>query len=503
MDKLHMFVCENFADEFKTIINNENFDDVDVCAFPCICEEKSQLAPTQKMLQGNYPQHKDGAVICGKDCVLSLSRNIPYKVTTTRYCHKYFTDEEFLSYLLCKGSYVIGPAWLKKWDHYIKEKDVYTQEVKTFYNDHYTDLIFFDYGVGQELKEKCEKLANFLALPYIYIPFDTSFIEHIVKYEVYKWRLEKQNKEFIELIEQAQEKCAQYSAIFEKIGKIASYTSKRQAIGEIKRIFTKILGAHSFQYYNFDAESDGISDDIKNLFLKSQDNCILAEDKDKFLIKINNKDKIFGIIETGHFANERYLEQYMSFAQEISKVCGLVLYNIEQYENVIKSEKELLYLSYHDALTGLYNRGYINEVLKKDKVEKNLGVFIFDIDRLKAVNDHYGHLEGDKIIKKIAEVLKSSCRETDSIARIGGDEFMAILPNCSEQTAHMFKNRILKAFETKNKKIEDAHLKLNLSIGFVIAENEDCTLEALMQKADERMYADKLRRRKLLSEGYT
>jgi diguanylate cyclase (GGDEF)-like protein len=153
-------------------------------------------------------------------------------------------------------------------------------------------------------------------------------------------------------------------------------------------------------------------------------------------------------------------------------------------------------------MTDLYNRTYINEVLKKNKVEQDTAVFIFDIDHLKYVNDHYGHLQGDEIIKNVAHVLKNNFRESDSVARIGGDEFMVLIPKCGEQTANMFLERLRQAFEKQNKKQTNEHLKLSISAGYAIAneQQQEYGLEALMQEADEHMYENKLIKRKLTED---
>ncbi|MDP3011638.1 MAG: diguanylate cyclase, partial [Candidatus Hydromicrobium sp.] len=88
-----------------------------------------------------------------------------------------------------------------------------------------------------------------------------------------------------------------------------------------------------------------------------------------------------------------------------------------------ESEKEIKYLSFHDKLTDLYNRAYFEEELKRLNTKRQLplSIVIGDVNGLKLVNDAFGHMEGDKLLKKIARILKSCCREEDIIARWGGD----------------------------------------------------------------------------------
>ena len=95
-----------------------------------------------------------------------------------------------------------------------------------------------------------------------------------------------------------------------------------------------------------------------------------------------------------------------------------------------KVEENLIYLNYHDHLTGLYNRRFFEEVLKMLDKEEYLPISIImcDINGLKLVNDSFGHYSGDALLKKAAETIKKACRKDDIIARIGGDEFVVILP---------------------------------------------------------------------------
>lgn len=199
----------------------------------------------------------------------------------------------------------------------------------------------------------------------------------------------------------------------------------------------------------------------------------------------------FGIIETGEFLFPKYIDKYLNFAIEIVKLCGLILTNNQQYEKILDSEKELQYLSYHDAVTGLYNRVYINSVLNEGLQDK-VCVFMFDIDKLKYVNDHFGHLEGDKIIKNVANILKNCFREEDIVARIGGDEFLAVIQESNRENIEHIRNRIYEEIKFYNRNRVETHLEISISIRLEVQKDMEESIEYLMKKADLHMYLDKM-----------
>ncbi len=105
------------------------------------------------------------------------------------------------------------------------------------------------------------------------------------------------------------------------------------------------------------------------------------------------------------------------------------------------------YISYHDSLTGLYNRTYYEQELKRldDDRHLPLSVIMADMDWLKLANDSYGHMIGDLLLKKAANAIKKSCRKGDVVSRWGGDEFAVLLPNTDEDSADVVRRRIKEA----------------------------------------------------------
>lgn len=158
-----------------------------------------------------------------------------------------------------------------------------------------------------------------------------------------------------------------------------------------------------------------------------------------------------------------------------------------------QAEEEILYLVYHDQLTGLYNRTYLKQLALNPQPDHPVCIFMFDIDRLKYVNDHYGHLAGDELITQVAGFLSACFREADTVVRIGGDEFLAIINDCEEAMAEQFVHCIKQSIVSYNEEILDDHRKIGLSVGYTITIDSELSMELLMQQADEQMYKDKSR----------
>jgi diguanylate cyclase (GGDEF)-like protein len=157
-------------------------------------------------------------------------------------------------------------------------------------------------------------------------------------------------------------------------------------------------------------------------------------------------------------------------------------------------ERKLKYISYHDSMTNLYNRTYINEIIS-NVVDDGTIVFIFDIDKLKHINDNFGHTEGDRLLQRFANVLKESFdEEKHIIARTGGDEFSVIISDSNEEKAAHYREKIIDLVNKDNRRHENRGLTLSASIGYALKQTDTDTVEDLMRIADEKMYLDKQRK---------
>jgi diguanylate cyclase (GGDEF)-like protein/PAS domain S-box-containing protein len=157
-------------------------------------------------------------------------------------------------------------------------------------------------------------------------------------------------------------------------------------------------------------------------------------------------------------------------------------------------EEQLKYMSLHDQLTGLYNRVFFEEEMRRLNSSREYPITIVsvDIDDLKLFNDTQGHNRGDKLLKACAAVLKQSLRKSDILARIGGDEFVAILPRTDAKTGEEIVDRMLSHATLYSSK--HAGLPLSISIGTATAETGEVALEEVYKRSDDIMYSKKFQR---------
>ncbi|MDD4626137.1 MAG: diguanylate cyclase [Syntrophomonas sp.] len=159
-------------------------------------------------------------------------------------------------------------------------------------------------------------------------------------------------------------------------------------------------------------------------------------------------------------------------------------------------EDQLRYLSMHDALTGLYNRAYfkLETAHLKKQSHRWIGLIVGDVDGLKLVNDTLGHEAGDDLLIKAAHTIRDSLRECDFVARIGGDEFAAILYNCNHQGIEGVISRIRNNITLINSR--NPTLPLSLSLGYAVKKDASTSIDELFKEADDNMYKEKLDHRK-------
>ena len=164
-----------------------------------------------------------------------------------------------------------------------------------------------------------------------------------------------------------------------------------------------------------------------------------------------------------------------------------------------QSQKRILQMAMHDELTGLYSRRFLYDAFRRlltacgrSSQNRGLACLVADIDHFKQVNDTLGHLEGDRALRRVADALKLGLRETDIVARFGGEEFVVLLPDTSFDDALDVANKLRERVRS------ETPCSISLGVSWtdsVNPEQLDRDLESLLSRADRGMYLAKERGR--------
>jgi diguanylate cyclase (GGDEF)-like protein/PAS domain S-box-containing protein len=207
-----------------------------------------------------------------------------------------------------------------------------------------------------------------------------------------------------------------------------------------------------------------------------------------------SSDQVYEREEIGNIDGQTavFLAHKTPWRDNSGKIIGVIGISNDITERKLM-EEQLRYESTHDILTGIYNRAFFETELARLEHSREFptSIVVADVDMLKAANDTWGHAAGDELLRQTAHVLHSVFRESEVLARIGGDEFAVLLPTTDSSMAKQMLTRVKDKLAEHNTKHPD--LPIQLSLGAATAEKNNLT--AAFTLADQRMYADKAERK--------
>ena len=197
--------------------------------------------------------------------------------------------------------------------------------------------------------------------------------------------------------------------------------------------------------------------------------------------------------QNGTFINDERKKEHKLKNGDMIRIGKNILKFLESYEGQeIDISEEMIKFALYDALTGAFNRKKMEEDMK-DEFERfkrygvKFSVIMADIDFFKKINDTYGHMMGDLVLKSVADTLKNNIRKSDKLYRYGGEEFCILLPNTEIQDAISLAKRLLQ--KIRERKINN--ISVTISMGVSCAEEKDGRWEEIIKRADEKLYLAK------------
>ena len=198
----------------------------------------------------------------------------------------------------------------------------------------------------------------------------------------------------------------------------------------------------------------------------------------------------------GTFVNEQLISgQTLRDADQVK--VGRTIFKFLDTGNIETAYHQEIYnLSTTDGLTQVHNKRYLLENLDREisrvhRYKRDLSLIILDIDHFKRVNDIFGHLAGDHVLRHMSQVIRNNIRREDMMARFGGEEFVVILPEVNAAGAQTCAEKIRKLVEETEFTYEGARLPVTVSIGVARVTDEVADSMALIRQADAKLYEAK------------
>ncbi|MGZ3158633.1 MAG: GGDEF domain-containing protein [Burkholderiaceae bacterium] len=215
-----------------------------------------------------------------------------------------------------------------------------------------------------------------------------------------------------------------------------------------------------------------------------------------FLLILSVPTALFIILSAISLPPLSFINNLILYFFALGLACMLMLVIRSFRQKAFLLEKELLHISRHDSLTGCCNRRYLTELAEREvalskRHGRTLAVIMLDIDHFKQINDTYGHHIGDNVIKQLVKTCTENLREIDHFGRLGGEEFVCVLPEADEAEAMGCADRLRRAIEALLVETPQGPIRFTISSGVAVLEMKHVNWEALLKDADAAMYRAK------------
>jgi diguanylate cyclase (GGDEF)-like protein len=244
-------------------------------------------------------------------------------------------------------------------------------------------------------------------------------------------------------------------------------------------------------------QTGGIESPLQNLYLISVIACAITLGKTMTILEVALIACSYLFMGYQHYSIDIFTGQTFTFIMARFSPLLLVAYVTSILaSDILNAKKRITELSQTDDLTGILNMRAFNEIFEREiagaaRYTYPLSVLMIDLDKLKTVNDRFGHTTGSDLIRHAANLMKKGIREADILARYGGDEFVILMPHTDARSAALVAERIRKLIETNPLSIAGHDLPASVSIGSASYPENVSQPETLLDKSDAALYRSK------------
>jgi two-component system cell cycle response regulator len=198
----------------------------------------------------------------------------------------------------------------------------------------------------------------------------------------------------------------------------------------------------------------------------------------------------------GTYVNEKQIvREAQLHSNDRVKVGPTILKYLSGEDAEAKYHEEIYRMTIVDGLTQIHNKRYLFESLEREIIrsrrhDRPLSLLMFDIDFFKRINDHYGHLAGDHVLRELAETVQSRIRRDEVFARYGGEEFVIVLPETEMEGATSLAETLREKVKEHSFAFQGENIPVTISIGCALLQDDKAATD-LIQRADEKLYQAK------------
>ena len=216
-----------------------------------------------------------------------------------------------------------------------------------------------------------------------------------------------------------------------------------------------------------------------------------------YIMLLTANDRVGNLVEGLESGADDYLTKPFH-PQELKARLRVGLRMLELESSLVEAREHLQFKASHDALTSIWNRGAILELLERElsrarREDSSVGILLADVDHFKNINDTWGHLVGDEVLRAVTGRLKAAVRSYDAVGRYGGEEFLILLPGCDRTKLETKAEQLRRTAERSPIETSAGPMPVTISIGGIAsADCPQCEFKKLLRATDTALYRAKL-----------